>query len=557
MKKFALGCFALLALLSTGCVSHLNVPMANISSVPPSIGKQIPLKVAIDLPPESAVFTKEYYGVPATVPSGRLLRKFGTEIFPSLFAETQIVSGKPYPPDVAAVIIPTLENVAFVGKQVALGFGMKYDSTVTLKVTMVTPDNMRIWSRIGSATRTSREVVSPYIPVEELVGEATTKATMEAFREMAREISLAREVTAYAAGKGSRMEAAATAVPAAGKRGTTETAATLPAASSTEKLPPARKDTHAVVIGIDYKNRADIPALNYASLDARKVYDVLTDLRYGGVPKENAILLLNEKATRNEMIAALRKIRTWDGYIYVFFSGHGAPKTKGDKFVDAFLIPSDVLISDPEALEETAITVSYLQDLLDKSKAKGALLALDACFSGGGKSIIPKGGKPLVGMLAVPDLIKPAASGKMVITSSAPNQQSWEDDSELKSGIFSHYLIEGLKGKGAKDQWVKADELAEYLKTTVPGAAYRLKRMEQKPQVFGSGSFSVSRNWDKAKVMDVDLARGKLKNTFEKGFISAEQLSKAMDDLKSATHSKLLDSFLDGKISDKQFGELY
>ncbi len=557
MKRCLLGLLALSLLLATGCMSQLNVPMANISSVPPSIGKQIPLKVAIQLPPEGTIFTKQQYGIPANVPSGRLLRKYAAEMFPPLFAETQIIGGKPYPQDVAAVIIPTMENAAFVGKQVALGFGMKYDATVTLKVTMVTPDGMRIWSRIGSATATSRDVVSPYIPVEELVGEATTKATMEAFREMAREIVMAREVTAYAAGKGSQLRTTAAPAPTAGKRETAASATALSAQSSTEKLPPARKDAHAVVIGIDYKNRTDIPNLNYAALDARKVYDVLTDLRYGGVPKENAILLLNEKATRNEMIAALRKVRTWDGYVYVFFSGHGAPKTKGDKFVDAFLIPSDVLISDPEALEETAIAVSYLQEILDKSKAKGALLALDACFSGGGKSIIPKGGKPLVGMLAVPDLIKPAVSGKMVITSSAPNQQSWEDDSELKGGIFSHYLIEGLKGKGAKDQWVKADELAEYLKTTVPGAAYKLKRMEQKPQVFGNGSFSVSRNWDKAKVMDVDLARGKLKNSFERGFISAEQLSKAMDDLKSPARSKLLDSFLDGKISDKQFGELY
>ncbi len=557
MRRRLFGSIALLALFLMGCMSQLNVPMANISSVPPSVGRQIPMKVAVELPPEGTIFTKQFYSTPAHVPSGRLMRKYAAEAFAPLFAETQIIGGKPYPADVSAVIVPTMENAAFVGKQVALGFGMKYDATITLKVTMVTPDGMRIWSRIGSATGTSRDVVSPYIPVEELMGEATTKATMEAFREMAREMSLAREVTAYAAGKGAQRQAAALpAVSGGEKRGGTEAAA-LSAPATTDKLPPARKDAHAVVIGIDYRNRTDIPALNYAALDAKKVYDVLTDLRLAGVPKENAILLLNEKATRNEMIAALRKVRTWDGYVYVFFSGHGAPKTKGDKFVDAFLIPSDVLISDPEALEETAIAVSYLQELLDKSKAKGALLALDACFSGGGKSIIPKGGKPLVGMLAVPDLIKPAVSGKMVITSSAPNQQSWEDDSELKSGIFSHYLIEGLKGKAAKDQWVRADELAEYLKTMVPSAATRLKRMEQKPQVFGSGSFSVSRNWEKAKVMDVDLARGKLKNTFEKGFISAEQLSRAMDDLKSPSRSKLLDSFLDGRISDKQFGELY
>jgi len=308
MKRCLFGLLALPLLLATGCMSQLNVPMANISSVPPSIGKQIPLKVAIELPPESTIFTKQHYGIPANVPSGRLLRKYAVEMFPPLFAETQIISGKPYPPDVSAVVIPTMENATFVGKQVALGFGMKYDATVTLKVTMVTLDGMRIWSRIGSATATSRDVVSPYIPVEELVGEATTKATMEAFREMAREIGLAREVTAYAAGKGSQLRTAAAApAPTAGKKETAAAATALPAPSSTEKLPPARKDAHAVVIGIDYKNRADIPNLNYAARDARKVYDVLTDLRYGGVPKENAILyrIFREKLSPSEQGAAL------------------------------------------------------------------------------------------------------------------------------------------------------------------------------------------------------------------------------------------------------------
>jgi len=103
-------------------------------------------------------------------------------------------------------------------------------------------------------------------------------------------------------------------------------------------------------------------------------------------------LLLNEKATRNEMISALRRIKNWNGYVYVYYSGHGAPKTKGDKFIDAFLVPNDVVITDPEAMEDTAIKVSYLQELVETSNAKGIMLALDACFIGGGKSIVPKEG---------------------------------------------------------------------------------------------------------------------------------------------------------------------
>lgn len=323
------------------------------------------------------------------------------------------------------------------------------------------------------------------------------------------------------------------------------------------KLPPLRSDTYAVVIGIDYKDRQDIPHLQYPSQDAKKVYDILTDARYGGVPKENTTLLLNEDATKNKMISALRKIKNWDGYVYVYYSGHGAPKTKEDKFVDAFLVPNDVVIADPEMMEETSIKVSYLQDLMDSSQAKGVMVALDACFSGGGKSIVPKGGKPLVGMLVNPELIKPKGTGKVIITSSATNQQSWEDEKEIQGGIFSHYLIEGLKGKAGKEAWVKVDELGSYIKESVPKAARKLKGQEQNPVVSGKGDFAVTRNWERAKVMDADMARVRLKNVFEKGMITTEQLSKAMDELKTPSRSKTLEAFLEGKIDERKFGELY
>ncbi len=57
--------------------------------------------------------------------------------------------------------------------------------------------------------------------------------------------------------------------------------------------------------------------------------------------------------------------------------------------------------------------------------------------------------------------------------------------------------------------------------------------------------------------MDIEIARNKLKSAFEKGYITAEQLSKAMDELKTQKRSKTLDAFLEGKIDEKKFGELY
>ncbi|TAN43851.1 MAG: tetratricopeptide repeat protein [Nitrospirae bacterium] len=327
--------------------------------------------------------------------------------------------------------------------------------------------------------------------------------------------------------------------------------------AATGELPPSRSDTYAVVVGIDYKGRQDIPNLQYASQDAKRVYDVLTDPKYGGVPKENSVLLLNEKATRSEMISALRKIKNWDGYVYVYFSGHGAPKTKDDKILDGFLVPYDAAIADAETMEDTSIKVSYLRDLMSGSQSKGLLVALDACFTGGGKSIVPKGGKPLVGMMASSDLFKSAGTGKVMITSSAANQQSWEDETELKSGIFSHYFLEALRGKGGKDVWVKVDELADYIKENVPKAARKFKGADQTPHVSGKGDFAVTRNWERSKVADIDIARNKLKAVFEKGIITAEQLSKAMDEMKSSKKSKTLEAFLEGKIDEKKFGELY
>jgi len=57
----------------------------------------------------------------------------------------------------------------------------------------------------------------------------------------------------------------------------------------------------------------------------------------------------------------------------------------------------------------------------------------------------------------------------------------------------------------------------------------------------------------------VDLAsvRVKLKDAFEKGAISVEQLSRALEEGGRTPRSKILDAFLEDKIDAKKFGELY
>lgn len=538
MRRVVAAAFVAL-MFSAGCSLHYTVPDVNVAVEPPSNPEKIPLRAAVVVPDENSTMTGTFhladFSYTFTVPVGKMVQRSVLEVFPHYFDKADIVKNSQEARGFDLLFVPTIDD---------FGFDMKaVKARVTLKTVASDPKGVTVWEK----TTISPWITKVYsgLSTDEMLrhyGMAIQEATATAFKDAIRGMTLSRVFKDYVAARGG-------AVPGTG-----------PSATPPEPPPnaaPLRSDAFAVVIGIDYRGRADIPALRYASQDARRVYGVLTDPGYGGVPKENAVLLLNEKATRNEIVAALRRIKTWPGYVYVYYSGYGAPKTQGEKFRDGLIVPYDAVVTDPDALEDTSIALAYLRDLVDASQARGVLVALDAGFAGGGKSLLPKGGKPLVAMLASPELLKVKGARRMIITSSAVNQQTWEDETELKGGIFSHFLVEGMRGKSGKDPWVKADQLSVYIKENVPEAARRLKGAEQVPQVTGSGDFAVTRNWERAQAADGDLARGKLKGALEKGAISADQVGRAMGELASPKRSKTLDAFLQGKIDEKQFGELY
>ena len=533
-------------MFSTGCAIHVNVPYVDIDLKQPENPVKTPIRVAVIIPDEKYVSKKT---VPITgtgvstvyaVPFGKIIKKASFEILSNFFEKVEIVNVKPAPESTDLLFIPKINDFD-IGSE-SVGFStFNIEARVLLDVTIADSKGAQIWKKTIVSPWKSK-IYSGFSKKECEIsyGTVVMKATTIAIKNAVRGMFMSRVFKDYLAGKGER-----------------KIITSKKSQDQIFKLPPLRSDTFAVVIGIDYQNRKDIPHLQYASNDARQVYEVLTDPRYGGVPKENAILLLNERATRNQMMVALRKIRDRDGYVYVYYSGHGAPKTKGNQFIDAYLVPDNAIVTDPEALEDTSIKMSYLQKLMDASHAKGIMVALDACFSGGGKSIVPKGGKPLVGMLVSSEIMKPKGTGRVLITSSATNQQSWEDETEIKGGIFTHYLLKGLMGKGSKDIWVKIDELSNYVKKNVPKASRRLKGQEQYPQITGNGNFAVTRNWNEVKVKDINIARSRLKSAFEHGNINAKQLSRALNELKTGQRSRTLEAYLEGKIDEENFGALY
>ncbi len=85
--------------------------------------------------------------------------------------------------------------------------------------------------------------------------------------------------------------------------------------------------------------------------------------------------------------------------------------------------------------------------------------------------------------------------GRVVLTSCKLDQWSMEAP-ELGHGVFTYFLLEGLKGQAdfTEDGVVDIDELAKYVKYHVPNYVYKNMRIYQEPFLDGrySGSIAMS-----------------------------------------------------------------
>ena len=207
MKKINYFILALSFLLMSGCAIVHNIPAVDVSATPP-FGDKIPIKVAVVLPDANFVLnnTSGLGGLGGgslteAIPAGKLVRNISHSVFPYMFEEVEFVQSDLHPPGIDALLIPTIEDCKFEAEQVALGFGLKFVANVSLKGVMTDETGSPIWEQVVTASKTSRAVVSPIIPIEQLKGEALSEAVAEAFTKLAREIRFSRDIKSYAASK--------------------------------------------------------------------------------------------------------------------------------------------------------------------------------------------------------------------------------------------------------------------------------------------------------------------------------------------------------------------
>ncbi len=242
-----------------------------------------------------------------------------------------------------------------------------------------------------------------------------------------------------------------------------------------------RQNVHAVIIGINKYQDQKIPDLNFARADAEGVYQVLTDTERGRIPLDNVTLLLDEEATQRNIRSAIgTKIPRRAGendMVYVFYAGHGSPvmdpKSRFHDGMEKYLVPADAELDD---LRATGISMDEIQKFFGWIESKQIMFFIDSCYSGeaGGRTFQHPHykGRHLLSTEFLEDL---AGEGRLVITACDVNEVSLETP-DIGHGLFSYYLIEGLKGVADRDQdgLVTTHELYDYVYENVSEHARKM-----------------------------------------------------------------------------------
>ena len=130
----------------------------------------------------------------------------------------------------------------------------------------------------------------------------------------------------------------------------------------------------------------------------------------------------------------------------VFFAGHGAPEVDPRGLerdgIAKYLIPIDADLDD---LYATALPMDELSTIFTRIEAERIVVLLDAATAGRrGRTFTAKRTRATnLDDLFLERLTR--AKGRAIVSAARPNEVSLEL-AELGHGLFTHYVLEGLKG---------------------------------------------------------------------------------------------------------------
>ena len=242
--------------------------------------------------------------------------------------------------------------------------------------------------------------------------------------------------------------------------------------SSLEK-PQGLGQLKALLVGVNRYLESN--RLSYCVQDALSLQEILSDSKYGMNERDNIKLMVDDsdelnKPTRNNIlnnIQSLSRNAQIDDAILLFFAGHGMEIDN-----QGFILPSDFR---QETGTQGGIAIRSIKEELVHSKAKFKLMFLDACHSGSVKGRAETG--KMTGNFY--NSLFPAPEGFAIFSSSKEQEYSYEWP-EKEHGVFTFFLLEGLKGSGDEnaDGFVDILELHHYVMPQVQQWAFQNEKVQ-------------------------------------------------------------------------------
>lgn len=245
----------------------------------------------------------------------------------------------------------------------------------------------------------------------------------------------------------------------------------------------------AVCVGIDRFDDKVFHPLSCASADAELLARTLRET--GGFRPDNVFLLTsrstspNEQPTRANILSTFNRLANAmqpQDSLVVFFASHGIEVEKKH-----YIITQD---TDSAHVGESAISTAQLQEKVADSKAGNVIMAIDCCrervtqeqlLASRGLSTGQSENGKMTESLAADLAFRPSRQGQVVATlfACSPSERSWEWR-DKGHGYFTYYLVEGLRGKAAReDGMVRLTDLVGYLETEVPRTVRLNEKGEQ------------------------------------------------------------------------------
>ena len=204
---------------------------------------------------------------------------------------------------------------------------------------------------------------------------------------------------------------------------------------------------YALIVGASRYDHFE--SLKYTDDDAYRIYAFLKSPEGGAVPEDHIRILIDESAIAENIFKGLDDIIAMagkDDVVLVYLAGHG---------LQGFYVPTD---SDGY---RNRVEYDDIKSRLSLCQARQKLVIADACYSG---SLLAAKSPMFESVDLFYKKLLSSGAGTAFLLSSKSEEFSLESQG-LRQGIFSHYLIEGLKGQADtnKDKLVSLEELYSFV----------------------------------------------------------------------------------------------